>query len=87
MLIKELEAPILCKMHRTDTESRRENDTTLPVLQISSPTVVPSTNLPENILDWTPTHVHDWLIGHNLRQMSRLLINCNGRSLVYLMNL
>jgi hypothetical protein len=41
-------------------------------------------NLPENILDWTQTHVHDWLIEHHLPQMSRLLTNCDGRSLVYL---
>ncbi len=41
-------------------------------------------NLPENILDWTQAHVHDWLIEHNLSQMSRLLTDCDGRTLVYL---
>jgi hypothetical protein len=40
--------------------------------------------LPENILDWTQTDVHDWLTRHKLIQMSGLLSNCDGRSLVYL---
>ena len=30
------------------------------------------------------TQVQDWLIEHNLIQMSRLLVDCDGRSLVYL---
>jgi hypothetical protein len=40
--------------------------------------------LPKNILDWTQTHVQEWLVGHNLNQMSHLLADCNGRSLLYL---
>ncbi|CAF4046622.1 unnamed protein product [Adineta steineri] len=46
----------------------------------------PSTRnkLPPNILEWTRLNVQDWLIEHNLQQMSRLLANCNGQSLVYL---
>ncbi|CAF1525484.1 unnamed protein product [Rotaria sp. Silwood1] len=40
--------------------------------------------LPENILDWNQTHVHDWLISHGLLQMSRLFVNFNGRSLMYM---
>ncbi|CAF3678449.1 unnamed protein product [Adineta steineri] len=46
----------------------------------------PSTRdkLPPNILQWTESNVQDWLITHNLQQMSRLLANCDGQSLVYL---
>jgi hypothetical protein len=40
--------------------------------------------LPKNILNWTPTHVQGWLAGHNLTQMSHLLVDFNGRSLLYL---
>ncbi|UJR22655.1 hypothetical protein I4U23_025694 [Adineta vaga] len=38
----------------------------------------------QNILEWTHMHVHNWLIDHKLPQMSRLLIDCDGRSLLYL---
>jgi hypothetical protein len=44
--------------------------------------VVPSSSeLPENILDWTQVHVQNWLIGHNLRQMARLLGDFDGPNL------
>ncbi|CAF1563995.1 unnamed protein product [Rotaria sp. Silwood1] len=39
---------------------------------------------PKNILDWTQTNVHDWLIEHNLIQMSQILIDFDGSSLLYL---
>jgi hypothetical protein len=80
MLIKELEAPIISKMEKTNDESIGEND----VMQISSSEIVPLLELPENILNWSQVHVHERLIGHNLVQMSRLFLNCDGRSLVYL---
>ncbi|CAF3728456.1 unnamed protein product, partial [Adineta steineri] len=37
-----------------------------------------------NILEWTENEVQDWLIGHNLMHMSRLLYDYNGSSLIYL---
>ncbi|CAF5171202.1 unnamed protein product [Rotaria magnacalcarata] len=36
------------------------------------------------MLDWTRKNVHDWLMENNLIQMSQLLVDCNGSSLVYL---
>jgi hypothetical protein len=39
---------------------------------------------PQDMLEWTQTHVQDWLIEHKLIQMSHLLADCDGRSLVYL---
>jgi len=51
---------------------------------VSSPRVSESLTSPHNILEWTPEPVQEWLIKHNLIQMSRLLTNCDGRSLVYL---
>jgi hypothetical protein len=38
----------------------------------------------KSILEWTSTDVQDWLTEQDLIQMSRLLANCNGRSLMYL---
>jgi hypothetical protein len=37
-----------------------------------------------NMLEWTREQVQRWLIAHELQQMSRLLSQCDGRSLVYL---
>ena len=37
--------------------------------------------LPRNMLDWTHSHVQNWLKGLNLRQMARLLVEFDGRSL------
>jgi hypothetical protein len=39
---------------------------------------------PQDMLEWTQTHVQDWLIEHKLIQMSHLLADCDDRSLVYL---
>ncbi|CAF4720204.1 unnamed protein product [Rotaria sp. Silwood2] len=39
--------------------------------------------LPEKISDWTQIHVQEWLTQHNLIHLSRLLVDCNGSSLLY----
>ncbi|CAF0989520.1 unnamed protein product [Rotaria sordida] len=38
---------------------------------------------PKNISDWTQTNVHNWLIEHDLIQMSQILADYNGSSLLY----
>ena len=50
----------------------------------SPPTVVMSITGFQTILEWTQEEVSEWLLKHNLVQMSRLLSHCDGRSLVYL---
>jgi hypothetical protein len=40
--------------------------------------------LPKNIIDWTQTHVQEWLTGHNLIKMLLVLADFNRRSLLYL---
>ena len=40
----------------------------------------------EDILEWTETQTHEWLIQNKLHQMSRLFVDCDGCSLVYLSN-
>jgi len=68
-LVEELKSPII-------------PNTPVPVEQKTLPPTFTSTlQLPANILDWTQKHVHTWLINHNLRQMSRLLIDYDGRCL------
>ena len=40
--------------------------------------------LSKSIQDWTETEVQEWLMGHNLSRMARLLSDYNGASLVCL---
>jgi hypothetical protein len=83
MLIKELKAPIISGIGVITVGAKEETDVRTPVTPISSKSSeLPI--LPENILDWTETHVQDWLVSHGLLQMSHLLANFNGRSLMYM---
>jgi hypothetical protein len=77
MLMKEVQALNIGKTDKIVIQPRRKSDTVLPVLPISSPAILPPLQLPENILDWTQTDVHDWLTRHKLVQMSGLLSNSN----------
>jgi len=84
MLFKELKSTSNTKINVAVVRPK-ENSEFIPTIQSTALNDASTqSNLPENILEWTQTHVHDWLIGHNLPQMSRLLTNCDGRSLVYL---
>jgi len=53
-------------------------------------TSVPSEQQPttteETILEWTSVQVQQWLIDNKLHQISRLLADCDGRSLIYFSN-
>jgi hypothetical protein len=49
--------------------------------QDSDFTASPCLDFPENILDWTTIDVQNWLIGYNLKQMARLLVDFDGSSL------
>jgi len=83
MVIKELKAPVVGEIGRVSVCPKEEVDVVIPVTPISVHSLsLP--RLPENILDWTQTHVHDWLIGHGLLQMSHLFVNSDGRSLMYM---
>ncbi|CAF3937458.1 unnamed protein product [Rotaria sordida] len=55
-------------------------------IPFSSLTQLPSTRttFPENIRDWTSSHVHSWLLENNLTQMARILTDVDGSSLIYL---
>ncbi|CAF0835367.1 unnamed protein product [Adineta ricciae] len=83
MLLKELKAndttgdatvPIQAENHSTVSSiilsSASQKATSLPALS-------------KSIGDWTRAQVQEWLVAKNLPQMSRLLTDCNGRSLLY----
>ncbi|CAF1048086.1 unnamed protein product [Adineta steineri] len=85
MLIKELEAPVLQEYDILHKESISLNNTDNIVTNLPIPLPLPLTSVTSNnILEWTESEVQDWLIGHNLMHMSRLLYDYNGSSLIYL---
>ncbi|UJR22645.1 hypothetical protein I4U23_025685 [Adineta vaga] len=69
------------------TPLRSRTGTVAVLCNVLTPAKTLSTTVfPKHMQDWTKTNVHDWLIEHNLIQMSQLLINCDGRGLIYLNN-
>jgi hypothetical protein len=85
MLLKELRAEVSCEINVLPVQPV-ENTGVAPhiIPVVSSLSGSASLTFSENILEWTSTQVQDWLIRHNLVQMSRLLTDYDGRSLVYL---
>ncbi|CAM4830673.1 unnamed protein product [Rotaria magnacalcarata] len=79
ILIKELKAPDISEI-RVLSVTADEEVNEISSFVIMSPEPSPSLVLPKNILDWTQTHVQDWLISNVLLQMSRLCANCDGQS-------
>ena len=85
MLIKEVQALNSSSRRSTMTvESKQPNDPVVQISVTSSSVSLAPLQASENILEWSETHVRDWLIKHKLVEMSRLLCNFDGRSLVYL---
>jgi hypothetical protein len=74
LLIDELQAPVNQIMPIKSIEStRKDRHETLPSSVIHT--------LPENILQWTSSDVHHWLMASNLTQMASLLKDFDGASL------
>ncbi|CAF1988683.1 unnamed protein product [Rotaria magnacalcarata] len=83
ILIKELKAPDISEI-RVLSVTADEEVNEISSFVIMSPEPSPSLVLPKNILDWTQTHVQDWLISNVLLQMSHLCANCDGQSPMYM---
>ena len=69
---------------RSSTGNKPDTPPIQPQEDNSNTTVVSSMDLltlPGNLVDWTTTHVQNWLVGSNLRQMARLLVDFDGASL------
>jgi hypothetical protein len=79
MLHKELKTEESLENHVSRVQPKEDTHPTIP---LTSPLTSRTTE--ENILEWTEIQAHEWLIQNKLDQMSRLLENCDGRSLVYL---
>ncbi|CAF1172180.1 unnamed protein product [Rotaria sordida] len=84
ILFKELKATNIVDNNAGNVQFKENAVVTSHVLQMSSPKLYLSPILPEKITDWTQIHVQEWLTRHNLIHLSRLLVDCNGSSLLYL---
>ncbi|CAF2653387.1 unnamed protein product [Rotaria sp. Silwood2] len=85
LLMKELQADVITEIHiKRNPPSRSSADSVLCDIEEIPLKSSLSLIFPKNILDWTQTNVHDWLIQHDLIQMSQLLADYDGSSLIYL---
>ena len=74
LLVEELKAPVTSETQVAPIPPTQEgNYPTTTLLELF--------NLPKDLRDWKHAHVHNWLIGSNLRQMARLLSDFDGPSL------
>ncbi|CAF4309807.1 unnamed protein product [Rotaria socialis] len=84
MLFKELKATEIVNVNTANVQLKQDTLVIPLAVEMSSSNLVLSPILPEKISDWTQAQTQQWLIQHNLVQMSRLLIDCNGLGLLYL---
>ncbi|CAF2050219.1 unnamed protein product [Rotaria magnacalcarata] len=84
MLHKELKVESVVETHTAPVRPKENTVVAHSTAYISPPEILRSSIVSENILEWTQSRVQDWLLGHNLRQLSRLFTDCDGRSLMYL---
>ncbi|CAF3665638.1 unnamed protein product [Rotaria sp. Silwood1] len=81
MLLNELNAPAY---HENTPGTRFPSPTPGTQAKNAVSLSIPK-HLSTNMRDWTQAQVHNWLTKHNLAQMSELLFDYDGRSLMYLM--
>ncbi|CAF4365419.1 unnamed protein product, partial [Adineta steineri] len=80
MLSKELKAIHIPDINIISVQPKKDIDIINPNISQSSPPQI----FFDNILQWSQTQAHQWLLQHKLVQLSRLLNDCDGRSLVHL---
>jgi hypothetical protein len=84
MLLKELKVEDSSEINVSPVYPKEDTQTITPVTLVTVPKALPSATISRNFLEWSDTQVQQWLTEHNLPQMSRLLVGCDGRSLIYL---
>jgi hypothetical protein len=84
MLFKELKSEDIGETNVAPIHLKEVKESVVSITPASLSKAMPSSTLPRNIFEWTQSQVQQWLVEHNLIQMSHLLIDYDGRSLVYL---
>ena len=85
MLFKELKSEDVGETNVAPIHPKEEDkESVISNAPASTIKALPSLPVPSNIVEWTQAQVQQWLVEHNLSQLSRLLVDCDGRTLVYL---
>lgn len=77
MLFKELK---VTRLHNKTSIACIQSIVPMSSTQLLSERIIP----PDNIRDWTSSHVHIWLLENNLTQMAHILSDVDGLGLIYL---
>ncbi|CAF1569364.1 unnamed protein product [Rotaria sordida] len=78
-LFKELKAEDICETNIVPIQPKEDTAVILPTVSVSIPKRSASSIFSQNILEWTQTQIQDWLLEHNLVQISRLLMNYEAK--------
>ncbi|CAF3669472.1 unnamed protein product [Rotaria socialis] len=84
MLHNELKVELMVETHTAPVRPNEDSVVAHSTTYISPPEILRSSIVSEKILEWTQSQVQNWLLEHNLRQLSRLFTGCDGRSLLHL---
>jgi hypothetical protein len=84
MLFKELKSEDVGEINVAPIHPKEDKESVISNAPASTINALPSLPVPSNIVEWTQAQVQQWLVEHNLVQISRLLVDCDGRTLVYL---
>lgn len=84
MLVKELKNVNGYPVNTTEVPPTEDTDTAVRGSNAAPINSITSTAPDAPILQWTPSEAQAWLAAHNLPQLAQLLIDCDGRSLMYL---
>ena len=84
ILFKELKSEDISETNVSPTHPKEDKESVVSNVPASTIKASPSLPVSRNIVEWTESQVQQWLVEHNLSQLSRLLVGADGRSLVYL---
>jgi hypothetical protein len=84
MLFKELKSEDIGETNVAPIHPKEHKESVISNASASTIKALPSLPVSHNIFELTESQVQQWLVEHNLSQLSRLLADCDGRTLVYL---
>ena len=83
MLLKELKFEDVGETNVAPIHPIEDEESVVSNASASTIKASPLSSVSRNIVEWTESQVQQWLVKHNLSQLSRLLIDWDGRTLVY----
>ncbi|CAF1228976.1 unnamed protein product [Adineta ricciae] len=84
MLNKELKAPVINDFGLLRICSKEEIESAGSATPLCASTTSSVLIIPKHLHEWNSTHVQDWMIAHDLLQLSRVFANFDGSSLIHM---